>query len=99
MAIEYDDNLWPLGCSWVYPRGKKIRKILKVMVIMAHMDDPDLLTGGLAVKLTSRGHKVKYVSVTNSNMGHQKLGPIELAAIENEERKPPARCWVPSSSA
>jgi hypothetical protein len=51
MATEYDDGLFPLGCSWVYPRGKKIRKILKVMVIMAHMDDPDLLTGGLAVKL------------------------------------------------
>ncbi len=92
MAIEYDDNLWPLGCSWVYPREKKIRKMLKVMVIMAHCDDPDLLTGGLAAKLVARGHKVKYVSVTNSNMGHQRLGPIDLAAIENQETK--AACKV-----
>lgn len=83
--IEYDEDLWPLGCSWVYPRGEKVKKVLKVMVICAHPDDPDLLAGGLALKLTQRGHKVKFVSVTNGNMGHQTLGPIELAAVELEE--------------
>lgn len=82
---KYDKEIWPLKCSWVYPRDQKQKKILKVMVIGAHPDDPDLLTGGLALKLTRRGHKVKYVSVTNGNMGHHKKGPIELAAIELDE--------------
>ncbi|MHA1339909.1 MAG: PIG-L deacetylase family protein [Promethearchaeota archaeon] len=86
-SIEFDENLWPLGCSWIYPRDEKKKKILKVMVIGAHPDDPDLLTGGLALKLTQRGHKVKYVAVTNGNMGHQSMGPIELAARELEETK------------
>jgi LmbE family N-acetylglucosaminyl deacetylase len=83
----YDKDLWPLGCSWVYPRDEKKRRVLKIMVICAHNDDPDLLTGGLALKLTKKGHLVKYVSVTNSNMGHQTYGPIDLAYIENNETK------------
>src|SRR5271157_3135796 len=83
----WNENSFPLGCSWVYPRVKKAKKVLKVMVIMAHPDDPDLETGGLALKLTAAGHKVKYVSVTNGNMGHQWRGPIELAFVELEETR------------
>jgi LmbE family N-acetylglucosaminyl deacetylase len=55
------------------------------MVIGAHCDDPGLLCSGLAVKLTQRGHKIKFVSMTNGNMGHQTKGPIELAYIELQE--------------
>ncbi|MBD3354168.1 MAG: PIG-L family deacetylase [Candidatus Lokiarchaeota archaeon] len=83
--VEYDKDIWPLGCSWIYPRDEKKKKILKVMVVGAHPDDPDLLTGGLALKLTKRGHRVKYVSLTNGNMGHQTMGPIDLAARELKE--------------
>ena len=85
MSEEYDSNVWPLGCAWTYPRKERAKRVLKVMVIGAHPDDPDLLTGGLTLKLTKKGHKVKYVSVTNGNMGHYEKGPIELAYIEVEE--------------
>ncbi len=83
--FEFDAQLWPLNCSWIYPREGKTKTIFKVMVICAHPDDADLLTGGLAYKLTSRGHKVKYVSVTNGNLGHYEKDQIELAAIRQQE--------------
>ena len=82
---KFDKNLWPLKSPWIYPRDKNIKKILKVMVICAHPDDADLLTGGLSLKLTALGHKIKFVSVTNGNIGHYKINPIELAAIRQKE--------------
>jgi N-acetylglucosamine malate deacetylase 1 len=82
---KFDPDLWPLGCSWIYPRDKKVKKILKVMVICAHPDDADLLTGGLTLKLTARGHKVKYVSISNGNLGHYSMDPIDLAGIRSKE--------------
>ena len=67
MSIKYDPNVWPLGSSWVYPREQRSSQRLRIMVICAHPDDADLLTGGLTYKLTQRGHRVKYVAVTNGN--------------------------------
>ncbi|MGQ4873841.1 MAG: PIG-L deacetylase family protein [Promethearchaeia archaeon] len=89
--INYDPEYFPLGCSWIYPRESRVKKQYKILVICAHPDDPVLLTGGLTYKLTRLGHKVKWISVTNGNMGHQTLGPIELAAIELEEAKAAAK--------
>lgn len=84
---NYTPDELPLGCSWVYPRESRAKKVYKVLVICAHPDDPVLLTGGLTYKLTQNGHKVKWLSVTNGNMGHQTKGPIELAALELKEAK------------
>jgi len=56
-------------------------------VIGAHPDDADLITGGLAIKHASRGNKVKYVSVTNGDMGHFKDRDIILAARRYYEAK------------
>jgi len=89
--INYDPDLWPLGNSWIYPRESRAKKIYKVLVIGGHPDDPVLLTGGLTYKLTQKGHKVKWISATNGNMGHQTLGPVELAALELEEAKAAAK--------
>lgn len=60
---------------------------LRVMVVGAHPDDADLFTGGLTLRLTGLGHRVKYVSVTNGNAGHHKRGPNELAFIRENEAK------------
>lgn len=79
------DNSMPLNCYWYYPRESRAKKVLKIMVIMAHPDDPTLQAGGLTLKLTSLGHKVKWVSTTNGNMGHQWRNPIQLAAMELNE--------------
>ncbi len=85
MSTNYDSNIWPLGCSWIYPRLERTSKRLKVMVICAHPDDADLLTGGLTLKLTERGHRVKYVAVTNGNLGHYEIDPIKLAGMRFDE--------------
>ena len=43
---------------------------LHIMIIGAHPDDNELNCGGLTARLTSRGHKVRYVSITNGDKGH-----------------------------
>lgn len=54
-------------------------KPLRILVIGAHPDDADLMCGGLAVRFTSLGHEVKFVSCTNGDTGHHMIGGIELA--------------------
>ncbi|MBD3185668.1 PIG-L family deacetylase [Candidatus Bathyarchaeota archaeon] len=77
----------PFNAAWIYPRPEFESNIYKVLVIGAHPDDADLLTGGLALKLRARGHKVKYIAVTNGDMGHFKQRDIVLAARRLEEGK------------
>ncbi|MHA1792864.1 MAG: PIG-L deacetylase family protein [Promethearchaeota archaeon] len=77
----------PFNASWIYPRPEEESIIYKVLIIGAHPDDADLLTGGLALKLRARGHKVKYVAATNGDMGHFKERDILLAARRFHEAK------------
>lgn len=60
---------------------------LKVIVFGAHPDDCDLDAGGLAALYSSMGHKVKFVSLTNGDKGHQEKGGGELAKIRFKEAK------------
>src|SRR4030042_1026408 len=87
MSKTFDLNSRPFNASWVYPRPVEESKVFKVLVIGAHPDDSDLLTGGLAIKLRARGHKVKYVAVTNGDAGHFKDRDIVLAARRLKEAK------------
>src|SRR6187455_1186216 len=64
---------------------------LRVIVFGAHPDDCDITTGGLAALFVSMGHAVKFVSITNGDMGHQKIGGGELAARRLNETKEVAR--------
>lgn len=43
----------------------------RIIVIGAHPDDCDQDAGGTAILLSSLGHAVKFVSVTNGDAGHQ----------------------------
>ena len=63
----------------------------RVMIIGAHPDDADILCGGTAVKLMSRGFKVKFVSVTDGRMGHHRLSPDETARTRRAETLEAAR--------
>lgn len=58
---------------------------LRVMVIGAHPDDPDIISGCLSVKLISEGAEVVFVSMTNGCMGHHRLSPEETAATRKKE--------------
>jgi LmbE family N-acetylglucosaminyl deacetylase len=57
----------------------------RVIVFGAHPDDCDLGAGGLAAKLSRAGHKVKFVSVTNGDAGHQDIGGGPLAKRRRAE--------------
>jgi LmbE family N-acetylglucosaminyl deacetylase len=52
---------------------------LNVIVIGAHPDDCDNIAGGTAILLTKMGHRVKFVSMTNGDAGHQSMGGGALA--------------------
>lgn len=62
-------------------------KSIRVIVFGAHPDDCDLGAGGLASIYTSLGHKVKFVSLTNGDMGHQEMGGGQLASRRLKEAK------------
>jgi LmbE family N-acetylglucosaminyl deacetylase len=60
-------------------------KPLKLLAFGAHPDDCEWLTGGLALHYTQHGHKVKWVSLTNGDAGHHKLGGMPLARLRRAE--------------
>jgi len=59
--------------------GLSLPAQLRVIAIGAHPDDCDIGASGLAAKLTAMGHKVKFLSVTNGDAGHQSMGGGALA--------------------
>src|SRR5262245_10511471 len=59
--------------------GLSLPAQLRVIAIGAHPDDCDIGASGLAAKLTQMGHKVKFLSVTNGDAGHQTMGGGQLA--------------------
>jgi LmbE family N-acetylglucosaminyl deacetylase len=52
---------------------------LNVIIFGAHPDDCDLDAGGTAILFSKMGHKVKFVSLTNGDAGHQDLKGEALA--------------------
>ncbi len=64
---------------------------LRVIAFGAHPDDCDLKAGGLAAKFTALGHKVKFVSLTNGDAGHQSEGGGQLATRRRAEAQEAAR--------
>ena len=55
-------------------------KDLRVMIIGAHPDDPDITGGGLALNYVKVGATVKLVSMCNGDKGHMTMTPEALAA-------------------
>jgi len=64
---------------------------VRVIAFGAHPDDCDLKAGGLAAKFTALGHKVKFVSLTNGDAGHQSQGGGQLAMRRRAEAQEAAR--------
>ncbi|MBO7721880.1 MAG: PIG-L family deacetylase [Kiritimatiellae bacterium] len=57
----------------------------RIMVIGAHPDDADIICGCFSLKLIEKGYKVKFVSITDGRMGHQRLTPDETARTRRAE--------------
>lgn len=60
---------------------------LRVIMIGAHPDDCDQDGGGTAILFAKLGHKVKFVSVTNGDAGHQEMKGEMLAKRRLAEAK------------
>jgi len=59
--------------------GQAQSQPVRVIAFGAHPDDCDQGAGGLAAKYAMHGDKVKFVSVTNGDAGHQSMRGEELA--------------------
>ena len=60
---------------------------VRIIMIGTHPDDCDQDGGGTAIALAAMGHKVKFVSVTNGDAGHQDIGGGALAVRRAAEAK------------
>ena len=58
---------------------------LHIIVFGAHPDDSELKVGGMAAKWAAQGHLVKFVSVTNGDIGHATMAGGPLAKRRTDE--------------
>lgn len=58
---------------------------LRIIVFGAHPDDCELEAGGTAARWAKLGHKVKFVSVTNGDIGHHEMAGAILARRRTAE--------------
>ncbi len=59
--------------------GAETERPLRIIVFGAHPDDCELDAGGTAARWAKLGHKVKFVSVTNGDIGHHEMAGAILA--------------------
>jgi LmbE family N-acetylglucosaminyl deacetylase len=71
--------------------GRAQDQSVRVIAFGAHPDDCDLGAGGLAAKYAAQGHKVKFVSLTNGDAGHQSQHGEELARRRRAEAQEAGR--------
>ena len=60
---------------------------LRIICFGAHPDDCELQVGGTGAKWAAKGHKVKFVSLTNGDIGHWREAGGPLAARRLKEVK------------
>lgn len=60
---------------------------LRIIVFGAHPDDAEFRAGGTAIKWAKLGHHVKFVSVTNGDIGHWNMAGGPLAQRRTAEVK------------
>jgi LmbE family N-acetylglucosaminyl deacetylase len=57
----------------------------RILVFGAHPDDAEFKAGGVAAMWAARGHHVKFVSMTNGDLGHYEMGGGPLARRRKTE--------------
>jgi len=68
-----------------------VKKVLRIIAFGAHPDDSELKASGVAALWASQGHKVKFVAMTNGDIGHFKMAGAPLAKRRLAEVKECAR--------
>ena len=64
---------------------------LRIIAFGAHPDDAEFQMGGTAIKYAKLGHKVKFVSATNGDIGHWQMAGGPLAKRRTAEVKEAAK--------
>jgi LmbE family N-acetylglucosaminyl deacetylase len=75
-----------VGGVWFCPgAGAQSDRPLRIIVFGAHPDDCELDAGGTAARWAKLGHQVKFVSVTNGDIGHHEMAGAILARRRTAE--------------
>ena len=71
----------------------------KILIILAHPDDPEFFFGATIAKLTQEGHEIHYCLLTRGDKGSsdRNMKPDKLAAIREIEQKEAAKVLGVSS--
>jgi LmbE family N-acetylglucosaminyl deacetylase len=75
------------GSSQEKKGSQEKQRPLRIICFGAHPDDAEFKAGGVAAKWAALGHKVKFVSVTNGDIGHWRMAGGELALRRTAEVK------------
>ena len=76
-----------LGAATQAPAQDAAPRPLRIIVFGAHPDDCELEAGGTAARWAKLGYKVKFVSVTNGDIGHHEMAGAILARRRTAEVK------------
>ncbi|MFB3786645.1 MAG: PIG-L deacetylase family protein [bacterium] len=76
-----------LWMSGILPSSAAAADELRIIVFGAHPDDCEISAGGCAIKWSKQGHKVKFVSTTNGDIGHSVSagGPLAIRRIQEAQ--------------
>jgi LmbE family N-acetylglucosaminyl deacetylase len=93
LALRLACGIWPafLIATPMVPVLSAQNEAVRVIAFGAHPDDCDLGAGGVAAKYAALGDRVKFVSLTNGDAGHQTQGGMELAKRRRAEAQEAGR--------
>jgi len=81
----------PLASERAAADRPKNPRTLHIIAFGAHPDDCEIRAGGVAAMWAAQGHKVKFVSTTNGDIGHWKMAGGPLARRRTAEVKKAAK--------
>ncbi len=76
-----------VSTTWAAETQTESKAPLRIIVFGAHPDDCELEAGGTAARWAKMGYKVKFVSVTNGDIGHHQIAGAILARRRTAEVK------------
>jgi len=90
-AAQRDRTESPLGSERAATARPANQRQLRIIAFGAHPDDCEIKAGGVAALWIKQGHKVKFVSTTNGDIGHWKIAGGPLAKRRTAEVEEAAR--------
>jgi len=65
--------------------AQEVERPLRIIAFGGHPDDCEVRASGVAAKWAAMGHQVKFVSLTNGDIGHYEMAGGPLALIRRDE--------------